>query len=94
MFPSHDLSYRFVEDFDYVLSTISKFSKSDGRLKNMWLFLNTRKWASGFQRPTQKLGLEFPNVWAMEGFFVQGIVYRKQVEFSQHSNSTDCRKGQ
>jgi len=73
MFPSHDLSYRFVEDFDYVFNTFSKISKSDVRLENMWLSFNISKWAFSFQCPTQKLRLEFPNVWVMEDFLYKEL---------------------
>ncbi len=81
MFASHDLSYRFVEDFEYVLSTYSKISKSNVRLENMWLSLNTRKWTFNFQCPTQKLGLEFPNVWAMEDFLYKELFIENKWKF-------------
>jgi hypothetical protein len=94
MFPSHDLFYRFVEDFDYVFSTFSKISKFDVRLEKMWLFLNTRKWAFGFQHATQKLGLEFPNVWAMEDFLYQELFIENKWKFPNIQSPLIVWKGE
>jgi len=63
---SHDLSYKSIEDFDYIHGTSSEIPESDERLDNMWLSLNTRKWYLDSQLPTQELGLAFPIVHAME----------------------------
>jgi hypothetical protein len=62
----HDLSYRCVEDSNYVHGTSFGIPEFDERLNNMWLSPNTRKWYLDSQLPTQELGLEFPIVHAME----------------------------
>ncbi len=52
MFPSCDVSYRSIEDFDHIPSASSKILEFDGRLDRMWLFPNTRKWYLDSQFPS------------------------------------------
>lgn len=52
MFPSCDVSYSSIEDFDHIHSASSKILEFDGRLDRMWLFPNTRKWYLDSEFPT------------------------------------------
>jgi hypothetical protein len=60
----HYLSYRSIEDSNYV--HVTSFGILESNMIICGLFLNTRKWYSDSQLPTQELGLEFPIVHAME----------------------------
>jgi hypothetical protein len=37
VFPSHDLSYKSIEDFNYALALSSRNVELNGKVDNMWL---------------------------------------------------------
>jgi hypothetical protein len=59
VFPTHDVSYKSIEDSYYVFCASFGILEFYGRPYSMWLFSNIRNWYLDIQFLTQESGFEF-----------------------------------